>query len=94
MTSNRTCAAATGYRGASRCTGDPSTDPEEVNVNRRATIAKHEAPVWHLVVARHGDNTVTTLCSYERRAVVPDNEGTSLCIHCANVLQELTVAAQ
>jgi hypothetical protein len=62
-------------------------------VNSRATIAYEQPSKWHLIIARHGDGTVTTLCTYEHCAEVPGAEGKALCQFCADMLRELNATA-
>jgi hypothetical protein len=59
---------------------------------RVATISA-QGNVAHLVVARHEDDTVTTLCSYEHQRAWQPKAGYRLCSHCKNVLDELNAAA-
>jgi hypothetical protein len=58
-------------------------------VNRVARIAAYDSAVAHLVIAYHGDGTITTLCSEEHVQYSEAPEGTRLCQHCVNVRKEL-----
>lgn len=63
-------------------------------MHRRAVIASDAAAKAHLVVARHPDNRVTTLCAETK---VPEWHRHDLdtrpgCTHRLNILQELRAA--
>jgi hypothetical protein len=63
-------------------------------MDRRAVITSDTAAKAHLVVARHPDDRVTTLCAEIK---VPEWHRDDLdtrpgCFHCLNVLQELRAA--
>lgn len=63
-----------------------------VTVKRLARLATYDGAVTHLVIAYHGDGTVTTLCSEEHVQYTEPEAGLALCKHCANVLKELNAA--
>jgi hypothetical protein len=63
-------------------------------MDRRAVIASGAVAKAHLVVARHPDDRVTTLCGEIKvpEWYRPDLDTWPGCMHCLNVLEELRAA--
>jgi hypothetical protein len=57
--------------------------------DRIARISDVEGAVAHLVVAFHGDGTVSTLCAEEHVSWSRPEVGLPLCQHCRKVHEEM-----
>ena len=63
-------------------------------MNRTVRVAKRKKAVLHLLVAKHGDGKVTTLCADAHVEEQPDGEeDRQLCKHCVNVQREMAEAS-